>query len=123
MNIYLSIILLALLTEFILNSVSRYLDLKNLSVKLPVEFKNYYSQDEYERSQEYFRENAHFLYLTSTLYLFVTITIIFSGFFNVIDLWLRSYEFSPIITGLLFFALLILIQDALNTPFSIYQTF
>ena len=65
MNIYLIIILTALLLEFLLYNLSHYLDLKNMSTELPAEFKNYYNGDEYERSREYLRENSHFSYLTS----------------------------------------------------------
>ena len=47
MNIYLCIIVAALLLEFFLYSLSKILDLKNLSTKLPNEFNGYYSEDEY----------------------------------------------------------------------------
>ena len=55
MNIYLCIIVAALLLEFILYNLSRVLDLKNLSTKLPNEFKGYYDEEEYARSQKYLR--------------------------------------------------------------------
>ena len=123
MNIYLVIILAALLLEFFLYNLSRYLDLKCLSKELPLEFKDYYSVDEYARSQEYLIENTRFSYFISCFDLVVIFLVIFSGFFNVIDVVVRSYGFSSIITGLLFFGLLFLLQDILNTPFSIYRTF
>lgn len=123
MNIYLGIILAALLLEFFLYNLSRYLDLKCLSKELPLEFKDYYSVDEYARSQEYLIENTRFSYFISCFDLVVIFLVIFSGFFNVIDVVVRSYGFSSIITGLLFFGLLFLLQDILNTPFSIYRTF
>ena len=53
MNIYFWIIIAALLFEFILHTLSKILDLKNLSTELPVEFKGYYSEEEYVRSQKY----------------------------------------------------------------------
>ena len=65
MNIYLGIILAALLLEFFLYNLSRYLDLKYLSKELPLEFKDYYSVDEYARSQEYLIENTRFSYFIS----------------------------------------------------------
>ncbi|SVD07334.1 uncharacterized protein METZ01_LOCUS360188, partial [marine metagenome] len=49
--------------------------------------------------------------------------IISSNFFNTLDVWLRGFGFSSIITGLLFFAVFVLITDFINIPFSIYQTF
>jgi len=112
-----------LLLEFFLYTLSRFLDLKHLSTDLPGEFKGYYSQEEYARSQKYLKENTRFAYFTSTFDLFIILLMIFLGFFNTIDLWVRGFEFSPIITGLLFFGILFLIQDIIGTPFSLYRTF
>jgi len=123
MNIYLCIIVAALLLEFFLHTFSRILDLKYLSTKLPEEFNGYYSPDEYARSQQYLRENARFSYFVSSFDLLLILLVIFLGLFNVIDLWVRSYNFSPIISGLLFFGILFFIQDVITTPFSLYTTF
>ena len=123
MNIYLCIIVAALLLEFFLYSLSKILDLKSLSTDLPLEFKDYYSQDEYTRSQEYLRENTRFSFITSTFNLILILFIIFLGLFNTVDLWVRGFEFTPIITGLLFFGVLFFIQDIISIPFSLYNTF
>ena len=116
MNIYLWIIVAALLLDFLLHTLSRFLDLNNQSFELPLEFKGYYSPDEYERSQEYLRENTRFSYITSTFNLFIMLLVIFFGFFNTVDLGLRGFGFSPIITGLIFFGVLFFIQDIITTP-------
>ena len=123
MNIYLIIIVFALLLEFVLYNISRYLDLRNLSNKLPEEFEDYYSAEEYVRSQEYLRENTRFSYFTSSFDLLLIFFIIFLGFFNTVDIWVRGFGFSSVITGLLFFGVLFFLQDIIGTPFSIYKTF
>ena len=123
MNIYLWVIVAALLLQFFLYTLSRFLDLNNLHPELPAEFKGYYSPDEYGRSQEYLKENTRFSYLTSTFDLLLILLVIFLGLFNTIDIWIRSFGFSSLITGLMFFGLLFLIQDIIGTPFSLYQTF
>jgi len=123
MNIYLIIIVVALVLEFLLYNLSRYLDLRNMAPELPVEFKNYYNNDEYGRSKEYLIENSLFAYLKSSFDLAISLMVIFSGFFNIIDLWIRSFEFSSIVSGLLFFGCLFMLQDVINIPFSIYRTF
>ena len=66
MNIYLGIILAALLVDYFLHALSRFLDMKNLSTNLPDEFIDHYSSEEYIRSQEYLRENTRFSYFTSS---------------------------------------------------------
>jgi STE24 endopeptidase len=123
MNIYLCIIVAALLLDFFLHNLSRFLDLKHLSIDLPIEFKGYYSQDEYSRSQQYLKENTRFAYITSTFDLLIILFVIFIGLFNTLDFWVRSFGYSPPITGLMFFGILFFIQDIISTPFSLYSTF
>ena len=113
----------ALLLEFFLRTFSKFLDLKNLSTELPEEFKGYYSQDEYARSQQYLSKNTRFSYIVSSVNLIIILLVIYLGLFNNIDLWVRGLGFSPIITGLLFFGFLFIIQDIISTPFSLYSTF
>ena len=123
MNIYLWIIVAALLLEYFLHTFSRFLDLKNLSTVLPAEFVDYYSAEEYTRSQQYLRDGTQFAYITSTFDLFIILLVMFLGLFNVVDVWVRGFEFSPIVSGLLFFGVLFIVQDILGTPFSLYSTF
>ena len=99
MNIYLWVIVAALLLQFFLYTLSRFLDLNNLHSELPAEFKGYYSPDEYGRSQEYLKENTRFSYLTSTFDLLLILLIISLGLFNTIDLWVRSFGFYPLVTA------------------------
>ena len=113
----------ALLLEYFLHTFSRFLDLKNLSTVLPTEFVDYYSAEEYTRSQQYLRDGTRFTYITSTFDLFIILLVMFLGLFNVVDVWVRGFEFSPIVSGLLFFGVLFIVQDILGTPFSLYSTF
>ena len=123
MNIYLWIILAALLVDYFLHTLSRFLDLKNLSTNLPDEFINHYSPEEYARSQKYLSENTRFSYFTSSFDLMVLLLVIFLGIFNILDLWIRDFGFSPLISGLIFFGVLFFMQDIISTPFSLYRTF
>ena len=123
MNIYLWIIVTALLVDYFLHALSRFLDLKNLSTNLPDEFIDHYSSDEYTRSQEYLKANTRFSYFTSSFDLIVIMLVIFLGIFNIIDLWIRDFGFSPLLSGLIFFGVLFFIQDVISTPFSLYRTF
>ena len=123
MNIYLCIIIGALLLEFLLFNLSHHLDLKNITTSLPNAFKGYYSESEYARSQEYLMENTRFSYLTSGVDFLIILMVILSGLFNNVDLWIRGFGFSPMVSGLLFFGVLFIIQDMISTPFSLYRTF
>ena len=123
MNFYFLIIVTALFLEFVLYNLSRVLDLRNLSTNLPEEFHGYYSEEEYVQSQKYLKDNTRFSYITSSLGFLVMLLIIFCGFFNIIDLWVRSFGLSSIVSGLLFFGVLFLLQDIIGIPFSVYRTF
>ena len=50
-NILTIVILAALLGDFFLNLFADHLNLKNISDRLPAEFKNFYNQDQYKKSQ------------------------------------------------------------------------
>ena len=51
MNIYLVVILTALIGEYVLRSIARYLNLKALDKNLPEEFKGFYDAEKYRQSQ------------------------------------------------------------------------
>ena len=123
MNVFFIIIIIALFFEFFIYNLCRFLDIKNISTSLPGEFINYYDEAKYKKSQKYLISNTKFNYITSSFDLLITLGIIFSGFFNIIDLWVRSFNYSSMISGVLFFGVLFLLQDIISTPLSIYKTF
>ena len=123
MNPYLIIILTALIGEFLLRSIARYLNLKALSPKLPAEFVGFYDEDKYRKSQEYTKVNAKFAYVSSTFDLVVLVGFILMGGFSYVDDLARSWTSMPILIGLAFFGLLFVIRDVLSTPFALYETF
>ncbi len=123
MNPYLIIILTALIGEFLLRSIARYLNLKALSLDLPAEFVGFYDEDKYRESQEYTKVNAKFAYISSAFDLIVLVGFILMGGFNYIDDLARSWTSMPILSGFAFFGLLYVIRDVLSTPFALYETF
>ena len=123
MNIYLVIILTALIGEFVLRSIARYLNLKALDSKLPDEFEGFYDSDKYRQSQEYTRAGAKFAYVSSTFDLCLILAFILVGGFNVVDNFARGFDLPPIATGLIFFAILYFARDIISIPFSLYSDF
>ena len=120
---YFYIIIGMILFEYILSLLVDILNVKSLNPNLPDEFKDVYDQDKYKKSQNYTKSNTKFSFLTSSFSLLISLYFIFGGLYNSIDLYVRSLGFSEIVTGLLFFALLFVINDLLNIPFSLYKTF
>ncbi len=123
MNIFAIIILATLLTGFILDLVSEYLNLKSLKKQLPEEFRDVYDEETYAKSQEYTRVNTKFGFITGTFDLAVLLVFWFAGGFNWLDQWVRSWDLHMIWTGLCFIGLLLLFKMVISLPFSIYSTF
>ena len=122
-NVYLLIVLSAVLVEYILRFIVRHLNIKAVSTVLPEEFKGYYSEDKYKLAQNYTGENEKFKHITSTFSIIMIIFLILSGAFNFLDTKIRLTGLSVVPRGLIFFAALTLVQDLLSTPFSLYKTF
>lgn len=123
MNIYAIIILVAILTDFILDIISNYLNLKALSGQLPTEFEGIYDEAAYAKSQQYTRVQTRFGFITGTFDLLLLLGFWFSGGFNWLDQLVRAWGFGELITGLLFIAVLLLARSVISLPFSIYSTF
>lgn len=123
MNLYLAIILIALIGEFLLLNVARYLNLKSLDKTLPDEFNGFYDDEKYSQSQEYTRAQARFAYVSSAFNVVLTVGFITLGGFNVVDQFVRGFELNPILTGLAFFGLLYFAHDIISIPFVLYNNF
>lgn len=123
MNIYAIIILATLLFDYVLNIIADTLNVNAMKKELPEEFQGVYDQEAYQKSQEYTKVNTRFGLITSSFGLAVTLAFWFLGGFNYLDQIVRGWAFSPIVTGLLYIGILILLRSLISLPFSIYSTF
>lgn len=123
MNLFLAIIVGTIIFEYVLSFVSRQLNLKSLTTNLPQEFVGFYDEEKYAKSQNYTRANASFGRISSTFNFLLILIVIFLGLFDTLDQYACSFGYSPLITGLIFFGIITIIQDILSTPFSLYSTF
>lgn len=123
MNLYTSIILGAIILDFVLNLIADLLNLKALNPKLHPSFEKLYDAEKYRQSQEYTRINTRFGWLSSTLSLGITLAFWFLGGFEQLDVWARSFGYGEIITGLLYIGVLMAAQSVSSLPFSLYHTF
>ena len=123
MNIYFIIIIGIIIFEYVLSFIIRTLNIRSLDPNLPQEFSDTFDEDKYKKSQLYAKANSSFDGITSTYSLFLGLIFIFSGFYNTIDIYARSFEFNNILTGLSFFLILTLISDLLSMPSSIKQQY
>jgi len=123
MNSWLIIILLILISSFILETIVSLLNLKALSPQLPKEFETIYDTKDYSKSQEYTKTTTVFSLVSNSVSTLLTVFFLLLAGFNYIDIWVRSFGFGEIISGLLFAGSLGGLSFILSLPFSIYSTF
>ena len=123
MNLYALIILVTLALEYTLTILGNVLNLRALRGDLPSEFADVYDADAYRKSQEYTRVTTRFKLLASSFDLIVLLVFWWAGGFNMVDVWLRGFGLSTLITGLLYIAVLGFAKILLDLPFDLWSTF
>jgi len=123
MNLIGLIILITLVFDFLVHLVADFLNLKQLSPNLPEEFKGYYDQEKYQQSQKYLKTNTKFNWLISFFGMGAILFLWFGKIFSSLDVIVRSWNFSPIITGLIYMGILVLGRSLISLPFDLYSTF
>ena len=117
------ILIVIILADFFLESLLDLLNLKNLSTKLPDELKDLYNAEKYVQSQSYERVNIRFGLITGSFNLLLVLSMFFFDGFLFVNNLAASISSHPILQPLLFFAIIGLALDLLNTPFAVYDTF
>lgn len=112
-----------LVLEYMLARVLDYLNTKNWTPEIPDEMKGYIDGKKYEEARQYDLAHKRLELVSGTLSLLIIITLLLTGVFGKLDLWVRQYTASPIPMALIFFGMLYLAYDIISLPFSIYNTF
>jgi len=120
---YYLIIMGALLFEYTLSTISSILNMNSITEKVPDGFQDHYNDEKYAKSQAYLRDNTRFGLISGTFSLGLTLVVIHTGLFGILDTFVRSSAVHPIMAGLMFFGILFIVNDILNLPFSVYGTF
>jgi STE24 endopeptidase len=123
MNSWLLFVLAVIALGFLLDLLVSILNLKALSPVVPGEFEDIYDRQRYKQSQQYTRDTTKFSLVQCSFTTFLTLVFVLAGGFNVVDVYVRSFGFGEIVTGLLFTGLLLLLALILGLPFSLYTTF
>ena len=123
MNIFGIIILGTLFGTFFIKLVADILNMRAAGEVLPDEFQDVYDREAYEKSQNYLRHSTVFSLLTAVFDLVVLLVVWFAGGFNYLDLVVRDFGFSPLVTGVFYIGILLLLQGLVSLPFGIYHTF
>jgi len=117
------IIIGILLVDFVIDKYIDYLNAQHFNDEIPGELEDVYNHEEYSKSQAYKKENYRFSLLTSSFTMILTLCFfIFKGFAWV-DGFARGFSSNDISVALIFFGVIMIGSDILNTPFSYYHTF
>ena len=124
MSQYLFYIIVGLLVaDFIFERVLEFLNSTRWSDQLPDEVKDIYDQEKYSTQQAYEKVNFRFSMLSSSFsFVVMLFMFLFLGFAWINEIAL-SVSSNPIWVALIFFGILMLASDLINTPFSVYETF
>ena len=123
MNIYLVIIVAALVLNYAISSVAAWLNLKNIREEVPEEFKGFYPEDKYRKSQQYLRDTTVFGLVHDSVHLVLLLWFILAGGFNVVDTIARQSGADPITQGLVFAGIIVLLLQLIDLPFEVWSTF
>jgi STE24 endopeptidase len=118
------ILIISIITfNFILERILSVLNASRYQSAMPSEVKDVYEPSKYRKSQLYNKVNERFSILTSTFSFALIILILVFHVFGYFDLMARSISSSPVWVALIFFGIIMLASDFLNTPFALYDTF
>jgi len=122
-QIILIILISIIVADFFLEGGLDLLNLKNLSEKLPKELKDLYDAEKYTQSQNYISVNIRFGLITGTFNMILILAMFLFNGFAFLDALSTSISANPVLQPLIFFGILGIAFDVLNTPFSVYDTF
>lgn len=117
------IILAIIIFDFVLERFLNYLNSKKMSSELPEEVSDVYNAGEYKKSQDYKKANDKFGFWVSSFNFVIILLMLIFGGFAYVDSFARTFSDNPILIAIIFFGVLMLASDLLNTPFAIYDTF
>jgi len=117
------IIISVLVVSFLIDMWIDHLNARHFDDEIPEPLKDVYKEEEYLRSQAYKKENYRFSLITSTFSILVTLCFFLFKGFAWVDGIARSLGNNEVIIALIFFGIIMLGSDLINTPFSYYRTF
>lgn len=112
-----------LLADFLFDRILDLLNAKRMHDVIPDALQDVYEAGQYKKQQEYRHANDRLSAVTASFNLMVILAMLFAGGFHVADSIARGFSSNPVVIALIFFGLLALAADILNTPFGVYDTF
>jgi len=123
MNIYATIILAAVILDFVIGIIADRMNIKAMQPEIPPEFEGVYDADDYAKSQRYTATRTRFGHITGTFDVILLLAFWFLGGFNVLDSLIRDWGVTGIWIGLAYIGIIMVAKTIISLPFSVYSTF
>ena len=117
------ILIAIIVINFIIDLILDSLNASKYDAPLPAELQDVYPEDEYQKSMAYKKTNHRFGLLTGFFSLGLTLAFFFLDGFAWVHNIAKSVSDNPIIIGLIFFGIIMIGSDIINTPFAYYKNF
>lgn len=114
--------LLVTIFDYMLDYLN-YRYLKKHGDVIPKELQGQIEQELLTKTRNYTIEKMRFDFVSSIFGEIILLIFIFGGLLNIYNSWIMSYKLPFIVSGILFFLLLVYIKTLLSIPFSIYGIF
>lgn len=123
MSLYLSIILLIVVLDFVWTQYLAYRNRKRMSPEIPSQLEGIYDKEEYIKQQAYQKVNSRFSLYTSLFSFVILLFVLCLGLFGWLDELLRQYITNEMFLSLAFFGIVYLLNETITLPFAYYSTF
>ncbi|MFN3480044.1 MAG: M48 family metallopeptidase [Thermodesulfovibrionales bacterium] len=97
--------------------------MRRSGTKLPSEFEGKVDKETLKRMQDYEADKTYFNIYSSLFGNIVTIAFFFGGLLNIYNTWITSLNLPFLISGWIFFVILIFAATFLEVPFNLFYTF
>lgn len=118
-----NLIIAFILIGFVLNRVLNWLNVRHWNPTVPDEMKGFYDEEKYRSAREYALVNSRFSMVSSGFSTLVILVFLYMNGFAIVNQWAMEVSGNSYVQILVFFGVLLLASDLLNTPFSVYHTF
>lgn len=117
------IIILIICTDFILERILEFLNIKNMSPVLPEKLIGIYNEEKYSKFLQYKRASDRLGLFSSSISFIAILAMLLLGGFAWLDEYVRQYFQDPIAVTLVYFGILMFVSDILGLPLECYAVF
>ena len=117
------ILIAVIIIDFFIDKILDTLNAKHFNDPIPEGLSDVYETSEYNRSQNYKKERYKYSTVTSTISFIAMLLVLFFEGFAYLDKLVRTYSENEIVITLLFFGIIMIINEIIMLPFSWYSTF